>query len=79
MMSVRESQAQKDEEVPGARDARGAVPQGLAKPWAGGSRSGRRWLRGVFAAADKDGSMTLERAEYRELLKLGKPRERGGR
>ena len=28
-----------------------------------------RWLRGVFAAADKDGSMTLERAEYRELLK----------
>jgi len=28
-----------------------------------------RWLRGVFAAADKDGSMTLERSEYRELLK----------
>ena len=28
-----------------------------------------RWLRGVFAAADKDGSMTLEREEYRELLK----------
>ena len=29
----------------------------------------KRWLRGVFAAADKDGSMTLEREEYRELLK----------
>ncbi|CAE7251779.1 SCN1A [Symbiodinium pilosum] len=28
-----------------------------------------RWLRGVFAAADKDGSMALERSEYRELLK----------
>jgi len=28
-----------------------------------------RWLRGVFAAADRDGSMTLERSEYRELLK----------
>ena len=31
--------------------------------------SSTRWLRGVFAAADKDGSMTLEREEYRELLK----------
>lgn len=52
MMSVRESQAQKDEEAVEER-----------RIWLA------RWLRGVFAAADKDGSMTLEREEYRELLK----------
>lgn len=52
MMSVRESQAQKDEEAVEER-----------RIWVA------RWLRGVFAAADKDGSMTLEREEYRELLK----------
>mmetsp|Transcript_37480 Transcript_37480/g.67794 ORF Transcript_37480/g.67794 Transcript_37480/m.67794 type:complete len:697 (+) Transcript_37480:82-2172(+) len=52
MMSVREAQAQKDDDA-----------QEEKREWL------TRWLRGVFAAADKDGSGALGRSEYRELLR----------
>lgn len=52
MMSVREAQAQKDDEAQEER-----------RQWL------TRWLRGIFASADKDGTGALDRNEYRNLLK----------
>jgi len=59
MMSVREMQAQKDEQAQEDR-----------RLWL------QKNLRGIFAAADKDGSGTLGRDEYLELLRSPYHRER---